>query len=297
MQDASVLSQTDLEEIAGYIKRDNLAIVNQHAVAVKPRVSFYTRYGKRLIDILVSGLALIVTAPINLVIAIVTIFDVGMPIIFKQSRIGKDLKPFTIYKFRNMTNAKDANGELLPPHQRVTKWGKFVRKTSLDELLNFVSIFNGSMSLIGPRPLLNYYAGRLNNYHKSIYLVKPGLECPPINKVDHALSWQERLDTYVWYVENCSFLVDMKLAFRIVQMALDRKSTAKRSGATHGGVLGYAADGSMIYSKQVPDQYIAEFCKMHGFNNLEEAVKAREEHYHDVKREETVGDRRSVAAR
>lgn len=277
MQDASVLSQTDLEEIAGYIKRDNLAIVNANVEKVKPRVSFYTRYGKRFIDIIVSGLALIVTAPINLIIAIVTLFDVGTPIIFKQNRVGKDMKCFTIYKFRNMTNERDVNGELLPPAQRVTKWGKFVRKTSLDELLNFVSIFNGSMSLIGPRPLLDYYAARLNDRHKGIYLVKPGLECPTLKHVDHALSWQERLDNYVWYVENCSLWVDIRLAFRIVQVALDRKSTAKRSNASHGGVLGYAADGSMIYSKQVPDKYIAEFCSVHGYSSLEDAVKAREE--------------------
>lgn len=275
MQDASVLSRTDLAEIAGYIRRDNLETVNQKVSAVKAKDTFYTRYGKRALDILVSGLALLVTAPINLVIGIVTVFDVGFPIIFKQSRVGKDAKIFTIYKFRNMTNEKDANGELLPPSQRVTKWGRFVRKTSLDELLNFVSIFNGSMSLIGPRPLLDYYVERLHDRHKCIFLVKPGLECPPMQKVDHALSWQERLDNYVWYVENCSFWVDVKLAFRVAQIALDRKSTAQRSAATHGGLLGYDRDGNVIYNKRVPDQYIEEFCRNHGFANLEEAVKAR----------------------
>lgn len=275
MQDASVLSRTDLAEIAGYIKRDNLEKVNQTVAAVHARQTFYTRYGKRLIDILLSGLALVVTAPINLVIGVVTYFDVGTPLIFKQKRIGKDMKPFTIYKFRNMTNATDVNGELLPPDQRVTKWGKFVRKTSLDELLNFVSIFNGSMSIIGPRPLLDYYSERLHDRHLSIYQVKPGLECPPIEKVDHALSWQERLDNYVWYVENCSLLVDIKLALRVVQIALDRKSTAQRSSATHGGLLGYDQDGNVIYTKQVPDKYIEEFCSNHGFADLEEAVKAR----------------------
>lgn len=276
MQDASVLSRSDLAEIAAYIKRDNLETVNKTVKAVKKKDTFYTRYGKRAIDIVLSGLALLITAPINLLIAIVTFFDVGRPIIFKQKRNGKDLKPFTIYKFRNMTNETDANGELLPPDQRVTKWGKFVRKTSLDELMNFVSIFNGSMSLIGPRPLLDYYAERLNDRHKGMYLVKPGLECPTLHRVDHALSWQERLDNYVWYVENCSFWVDVRLAFRVFQVALDRKSTALRSGANHGGVLGYNKDGSLIYTKQVPDQYIEEFCKNHGFACLEDAVKARE---------------------
>ena len=277
MQDAILLSRPDLAEIASYIKRDNLEEVNKTVKAVKKKDTFYTRYGKRAIDIVLSGIALLITSPINLVIAIVTFFDVGTPIIFRQKRYGKDLKPFTIYKFRNMTNETDANGELLPPNKRVTKWGRFVRKTSLDELLNFVSIFNGSMSIIGPRPLLDYYAERLNDRHKGIYLVKPGLECPTLQKVDHALSWQERLDNYVWYVENCSFLIDMRLAFRVVQTALDRKSTALRSGANHGGVLGYNKDGSLIYTKQVPDIYIEEYCRNHGFANLEEAVEARGE--------------------
>ena len=275
MQDASVLSRADLAEIAGYIRRDNLETVNQKMKAVKAKDTFYTRYGKRAIDIVVSGLALLVTLPINAVIGLVTIFDVGFPIIFKQSRVGKDTKLFTIYKFRNMTNATDANGELLPPSQRVTKWGKFVRKTSLDELLNFVSIFTGAMSLIGPRPLLDYYVDRLHDRHKSIFLVKPGLECPTLHRVDHALSWQERLDNYVWYVENCSLWVDIRLAFRVAQMALDRKSTALRSTATHGGLLGYDQDGNVIYNRRVPDCYIEEFCANHGFANLEEAVKAR----------------------
>ena len=101
-----------------------------------------------------------------------------------------------------MTNETDANGELLPPSQRVTKWGKIARKTSLDELLNFVSVLKGDMSIIGPRPLLDYYFERLSDRHKTIYKVRPGLECPTPQHVDHCLSWQERLDNYVWYAEK-----------------------------------------------------------------------------------------------
>lgn len=275
MQDVSSLSKADLAEIAGYIRRDNLEAVNRRVSAVTARDTFYTRHGKRWIDILVSGLALLVTAPVNLIIGIVTVFDVGSPIIFKQTRVGKDMKPFYIYKFRNMTNAVDEHGQLLPPSQRVTRWGKFVRKTSLDELLNFVSIFNGSMSLIGPRPLLDYYPERLHDRHKSIFQVKPGLECPTLEKVDHALSWQERLDNYVWYVENCSLWVDIRLALRIVQVALDHKSTSRRSNATHGGLLGYDPEGNVIYTKRVPEKYVEEFCASHGFSCLEEALNAR----------------------
>lgn len=275
MSDITKLSLSDKIEIAGYIKRDNLKIVNEKVAKVTVRDSFYTRYGKRALDIAIALIALILTSPINLIIAVVTFFDVGSPIIFKQQRTGRNEEKFTIYKFRNMTNETDAKGELLPPAQRVTKWGKFVRKTSLDELLNFVSVLNGSMSIIGPRPLLDYYAERMHERHKMMYAVRPGLECPTISRVDHTLSWQERLDNYVWYVEHCSLWVDIRLCFRIVQIAFDRKATAVRSKASNGGLLGYDIDGNVIYTKSVPECYVEEFCRNHGFESLEEAIAAR----------------------
>lgn len=276
MKDISGLSQSQKAVIASYIARENLEFVNQRVEKVIVKKSLYTKYMKRLLDILVSATALIVTSPINLVIAVITFFDVGKPIIFKQKRIGQNEQPFFIYKFRNMTNAKDALGELLPPSERVTKWGKFVRKTSLDELLNFVSVLKGDMSIIGPRPLVEYYAGRLNIRHKAIYAVKPGLECPTLDKVDHALSWQERLDNYVWYVENCSFIIDLKLAVRVAQLAFDRKSTSQRSTANHGGFLGYDLDGNVIYTKAVPEKFVEEFCRNYQFVSLDEAINSRE---------------------
>lgn len=275
MQDITALSVSGKSEIAEYIKRDNLAIVNAKVQKAKVKDSFYIRHGKRIFDFIIGLAGFIISLPFNLVIAVVTFFDVGKTIIFKQQRIGKDEKKFTIYKFRNMTNATDANGELLPPDQRVTKWGKFVRKTSLDELLNFVSVLKGDMSIIGPRPLLDYYVERLNDRHRAIYAVRPGLECPTLYKVGHALSWEERLDNYVWYVENCSFLIDVRLCFRVVVMALDRKETARRSQAGGGGFLGYDSDGNIIYTKSVPNQYVEEFCRNHGYRDLQEAVMNR----------------------
>lgn len=237
--------------------------------------SFYTRYGKRCIDIVFSLLALTVTAPINLVLAVITFFDVGCPVLFHQKRIGIEGRKFTIYKFRNMTNETDANGELLPPSQRVTKWGKIARKTSLDELLNFVSVLKGDMSIIGPRPLLDYYFERLSDRHKTIYKVRPGLECPTPQHVDHCLSWQERLDNYVWYAENCSFMLDVRLLFRMVAIALDRRSTSSRSQAKTGGLMGYDTDGNVIYTKAVPDRFVDEFLTTHGYKSIDEAVADR----------------------
>lgn len=275
MKDISQLSHSQQEEIAGYIKRDNLETVNKNVVEIIPKKTFYTKYGKRILDIIISLLAIIITLPINLIIAVVTYFDVGSPIIFSQERMGKDERIFVLYKFRNMTNETDANGELLPAAQRVTKWGKFVRKTSLDELLNFVSILKGDMSIIGPRPVRDFYLPRLNNRHKGMYKVRPGLECPTPYKVDHFLTWQERFDNYAWYAENCSFLLDIKLCFRLVAIVFDHKSTKVRSNVSYGSFMGYEADGNAIYTKSVPDRFVEEFLRAHGYQNLDEAAADR----------------------
>ncbi len=275
MQDISELSLTAKGEIAGYIKRDNLEYVNAHIEPVHVKDTFYTRYGKRVLDIIIGLIGFIISFPFNFIIGVITYFDVGRPIIFKQQRIGKNSKAFIIYKFRNMTNAVDANGELLPPTERITKWGEFVRKTSLDELLNFVSVLKGDMSIIGPRPLMTTISERLNDRHKAMYAVRPGLECPTLHKVDHALSWQERLDNYVWYAENCNLWLDIRLCFRVLAVALDRKDTSHRSKANHGGFLGYDFDGNVIYTKAVPEQYVEEYCRNYGYASLDDAVKAR----------------------
>lgn len=275
MQDISQLSRSQQAEIAGYIQRDNLEMVNRNAKTVTPKISFYTKYGKRLIDIFFSFTALIITFPINLMIAVITYFDVGLPIIFRQQRIGKNEIPFTMYKFRNMTNQADSNGELLPAAQRVTKWGKFVRKTSLDELLNFVSILKGDMSLIGPRPMTDLYLDRLNKWHKGMYQVRPGLECPTPYKTDHLLSWQERFDNYAWYAENCSFALDIKLCFRLVAMVFDHKSASARSTVSCGNFMGYNPDGNAIYTKAVPDQFVNEFLTRYGYPSLDAAASVR----------------------
>lgn len=273
--DIHEFSANQLLEVAEYIKNDTLEQVNERETVVEIRETFYTKYGKRFIDIVVSGLALLVSAPINLIIGIVTLFDVGFPLIFKQKRIGKDRKLFHIYKFRNMTNEKDANGELLPPAQRVTKWGKFVRKTSLDELMNFVSIFKGDMSLIGPRPLITTYADRMHNRHLSMYLVRPGLECPHHEKLDHAMTWQERFDNYVWYAEHVSFGVDLMLVWRMVALVFSHESTSKRSVSGNGAFLGYDQDGNVIDATAVPKKYIDMFLENHQYASVEEASEGR----------------------
>lgn len=249
------------KKIRNLIAEDTLVYVNKNSVPVQPRKSFYSKYGKRMLDILISGCALLVTAPINLLICVCTYFDVGRPLIFRQVRVGQNEKPFEIIKFRNMTNATDEKGELLPPSQRVTKFGAFVRRTSLDELLNFWSVFKGDMSLIGPRPLVAEYQPYLSDRHRMRNTVKPGLECPMIKPLDHKTSWVEQFENDVFYVENISFLLDLKMIFALVHMVFDKKSRAIRGGATRGSFMGYHNDGSSINSKSVPEHYVQRAMK------------------------------------
>lgn len=276
MQNIADLNNEDKKEIASYLRKANIATVNALTPPVKVRNTFYTRYGKRWIDFIIALLALVITLPVNALLAFATLLDVGRPIVFQQKRTGKDKKAFVIYKFRNMTNEKDAVGQLLPPEKRVTKWGKFVRRTSLDELLNFVSILKGDMSLVGPRPLLDDYLQLYSNYHMNRFTVRPGLECPKLEKLDHVMSWQERLDNDVWYVQNCSLMTDMKLVLRIVQMTFDRQATNVRGMASAGRFLGYDKDGTVITSHNVPDDICKMFCRNHGFQTIEEAIKSRQ---------------------
>ena len=276
MQNISALSDKDKREIAEYLRVENIENVNALTPPVKIRNTFYMKHGKRWIDFIIALFAVIITSPINVLLAIVTFINLGMPIIFRQKRTGKDREVFIIYKFRNMTNSKDAAGQLLPPEKRVTKWGEFMRKTSLDELLNFVSVLKGDMSLVGPRPLLDDYQYLYSNYHMYRFAVRPGLECPKLEKIDHVMDWQERLDNDVWYVQNCSLLTDIKLVLRIVQAIFDRKATKIRGKATAGRFLGYDKDGSVISSHNVPDEICEMFCRNHGFQTIEEAINLRQ---------------------
>ncbi len=244
------------------IKEDTLEYMNKRFDKVKPRKSIYTIFVKRMIDIFVSFLALTVTLPINLIIGICTYFDVGNPIFFKQERCGKNGKIFRIVKFRNMTNETDGNGELLPPKDRVTKFGKFVRKTSLDELLNFWSIFKGDMSLIGPRPLVDEYTTYMSDRHRMRSAVRPGLECPVIIETGYESSWSEQFENDVYYVENVSFMLDVKMIFKLIQMVFNRKSSSVRGNVQRGSFMGYDTDGNSIISKKVPRKYIDKILEM-----------------------------------
>lgn len=244
-------------EVAEILAEVNLPIVNQDLCEVEYRETIYTKYIKRLFDIFFSIIALMILSPIIILIGILTYLDVGHPIIFKQTRIGKNGKAFTMYKFRNMTNETDANGELLHPSKRVTKLGKLMRKTSLDELLNFYSVLKGDMSLISPRPLVEEYTNRYNKRHKCRLLIKPGLECPPIDPSKANRTWQNQFDNDVWYVENLNFKTDLKMTLMFIKLMFNRKNNKQRSSATgKGSFIGYNKEGKVINEKEVPLELI-----------------------------------------
>ncbi len=252
-------------ELTELLKRENLEHVNSISSPVKLKNSFYTRYVKRILDILISLIALIITFPINLILALCTFLDVGRPIFFFQERPGKNGVPFTLVKFRNMTNEKDEFGELLPAAKRVTRFGHFVRKTSLDELLNFWSIFKGDMSFIGPRPLSVYYEPLYSDRHKMREAVRPGLECPFLKMADHKSTWKEQFENDILYVENVSFLLDLKMVFHLVSLAFNKEGSTMRGNAMRGSFLGYDWDGESVNSKEVPSCY---------YNRIEEINRA-----------------------
>lgn len=250
------LTSAQIREIGRKLAEDRLPHVNSIQEEVRPSNTFYGKYIKRLLDIIISFLALVITLPINLVIAIITFFDVGRPIFFKQDRIGRNGKVFEIVKFRNMRNTYGSNGDLLPPDQRVTKWGRFVRKTSLDELLNFWSILVGDMSLIGPRPLPEPYLERYSQRHRARLLVRPGLECPPRQLGCEVWTWNDQLENDIWYVENLSFKTDCIAFINLIKFALDSKSANARAVAERGSFMGYDMDGKAINDAQIPQEYL-----------------------------------------
>ena len=243
------------EKMVQYLRDNFLEKVNAESKTVSPRKTLYTCYIKRLLDILISLPICIVLLPINAIFAICTFFDVGKPILYKQSRVGKDGKVFVMAKFRNMNNKVDEDGKLLPAAQRVTKFGKFMRKFSLDELLNFWNVLKGDMSLIGPRPLPVFYAERMSERHRMRHAVRPGLECPRVISIENKEAiYQLKFENDVWYVENVSFFTDIKMIFLLVKMTFSMKTRGAHAGkATY--FVGYDENGEAIGLRRAKERF------------------------------------------
>lgn len=188
----------------------------------------YKKYIKRLLDIVLSLIAITITLPIFLIIGILVLIFLGKPAIFRQKRPGKNEKIFTMYKFRTMSNKKDKDGNLLPDELRLTKLGKFLRKTSLDEIPEFINILKGDMSFVGPRPLVPQYLPYYTSVERKRHSIKPGLTGLAQINGRNNLNWDERFKLDIEYVEKVSFLADMKIVLMTIEKVLKTKDISVR---------------------------------------------------------------------
>lgn len=199
----------------------------------------YKKVIKRLLDILLSLIGIIVASPILIILYILVVIFMGFPAIFKQQRPGKNEKIFNLYKFRTMTNKKDKNGKLLPDEKRLTKFGKFLRKTSLDELPELFNILFGQMSFIGPRPLLVEYLDYYTEEEHHRHDVRPGLTGWAQIHGRNLVNWDERFQYDLEYVNNLSFLMDIKVIFKTIKVVLGREGISQEGQATMTSLVDY----------------------------------------------------------
>ena len=187
---------------------------------------------KRCMDILLSTFLLIIFSPIMLLIAILVYINLGSPVIFRQLRPGFHGKPFYIYKFRTMKDLRDENGNLLPDEQRLTRFGAFLRSTSLDELPELINVLIGDMSLVGPRPLLMEYLDRYTPEQARRHEVKPGITGWAQINGRNAISWEEKFKLDLWYVDNWSIWLDLKILFITLLKVLQREGISAKNHVT-----------------------------------------------------------------
>lgn len=193
----------------------------------------YKHFFKRLLDILISGMALLCIGWFLILVAIFLHFaNKGAGAFFFQERPGKDEKIFKVIKFKTMTDERDAEGKLLPDAQRLTKVGRFVRSTSVDELPQLINVFKGDMSLIGPRPLLVKYLPLYNAEQHRRHEVRPGISGWAQCHGRNAISWKEKFELDVWYVDHCTLLTDIKVIFITIKNVLMRKDINSGTAAT-----------------------------------------------------------------
>jgi len=184
---------------------------------------------KRTIDIAVSIVLLILLSPLLLIVAILNLYHHGRPVLFTQKRPGMNENIFDMYKFRTMTNEKDERGELLADNRRLTSFGNFLRKTSLDELPELFNVLKGDMSLVGPRPLLVKYLPHYSERERKRHHVRPGITGLAQVTGRNSLNWDDRLEKDVEYVENLSFLLDLEILVKTVVIVLQRKDVTLNS--------------------------------------------------------------------
>lgn len=194
--------------------------------------SLYERYFKRLLDVFCSLLAIFVFSPLIIILAILIRCKLGSPIFFVQKRPGKNEQIFSMYKFRTMSNKLDKHGKLLPDNERMTKFGKILRSTSMDELPELWNILMGHMSFVGPRPLLVEYLELYNEQQKKRHLVRPGLTGLAQVNGRNAINWEKKFSYDIKYVENITFIGDLLIIFKTMINVFKREGITDENQAT-----------------------------------------------------------------
>lgn len=205
---------------------------------MEQRRGFYEKYVKRAVDFTVSLLAVILLSPVLLIVAVLVRVKLGSPVLYKQQRPGFAEKIFTIYKFRTMTDERDENGALKPDEVRLTKFGQILRSTSLDELPELINILKGDMSLVGPRPLLVQYLPLYNERQRLRHTVKPGITGYAQVSGRNSISWEEKFEWDVQYVENISLGLDLKIFFKTIKTVFVREGISSETSVTMEGFTG-----------------------------------------------------------
>lgn len=198
----------------------------------------YEGFFKRVLDVFLSVGALIVLSPVICITAILVLLKYGSPVVYMQERPGKDEKVFKIYKFRTMTNETDSNGELLPDEKRLTKLGKVLRSSSIDEILELVNIIKGDMTIIGPRPLLVRYLDRYNEEQHHRHDVRPGLTGYAQAHGRNTVSWEDKFAMDVWYTKNVTFRNDVKIILDTIKTVLKHEGISSETSATMEEFMG-----------------------------------------------------------
>lgn len=195
-------------------------------------MTFYRRFGKRALDLGLAVPSIVMLAPLGVAVGLLIRVKLGGPVLFRQSRPGRDGRIFDLIKFRTMTDARDAGGMLLPDEQRLTRFGRRLRATSLDELPTLWNVVRGDMSLVGPRPLLVQYLDRYTPAQRRRHEVIPGITGWAQIHGRNAITWEDKFERDVWYVENVSLGTDLRILLRTAMQVLGRRGISAEGHAT-----------------------------------------------------------------
>jgi len=204
---------------------------------------------KRAFDVLVAAIALVVLSPLLAAVSLAILVSMGAPILFRQPRLGRWGRPFVIYKFRTMTDDREADGDLLPDEQRLTKAGRFLRSTTLDELPELLNVLKGEMSVVGPRPLLVAYRDRYTPEQWRRHLMPPGMAGPVLAGGRNALSWEKKFELDTWYVDHWSFALDLKILALTALKVIRREGISAEGSATMPEFVGSFQDSQQNASE------------------------------------------------